>query len=209
MNAGRFIGGILVCACVALVFVFTLKSLLTGDIPLIRKTGNDTAAEASAAAPEESTAAPEETVTAASREEEPAVTPEEAPAEEPEEIPEPEGYDPEAVSYDTMGDGTIPGAKEDYIVESTRDFKEFWDNGRENYLAFKHFTIRKTYENTQDTVCGYFVDLAFGDGSSLEGLRCNDVSALTGGRKFRYGYVRDDATQGNGQNVMYLYLVQE
>ena len=212
MSIGKIIAGILVCACVGLIFVFTLKSLLKGD-QLFNTSAASTEATETVETTEESSSESEPTVTPAteevSTEENVAEASTEPSTEASTEMPDLDGFNPDSQYVDTMGDGTIPEKKEDYVVESTHDFKQFWDNGKENYLAFKNFIIKKTHKNTTDMVCDYFVDIAFKDGSSLEGLRCNDVTGLQEGNRFRYGYVRDDATQQNGQNVMYLYLVQE
>ncbi len=125
------------------------------------------------------------------------------------ELPEINTFDPGLPVIDTMGFGMEPLGTEDYIAESAGDLKAFSDNGKMNYIAFKWITVQKAYENTEDMDCQCFVDIAFRDGSSAEGLRCNYISELKEGRKFRYGYVMCDSTGENDGERMYLYLVQE
>ena len=213
MKIGKVIAGLLVVVCLALIFTFTLKNLLKGlDEQEGKTTSSNTAVKTAAVVTP--TPAPVKEVFKEPIKEEPT---EEAPTPTPE--PEPEekgprgvsvnGFRPEEKYTDTMGEDMVPEVEEDYVVETIKDAKAFWDNGKENTLAFKNFIIVKTYANEKDLMCDYFVDIMFKDGSSLEGLRCNDVSVLTEKAKFRYGYVLDDSTQENGQNVMYLHLVQE
>ena len=228
MSVGKVVAGIVVFACLALIFVFTLKSLLNEDM---KNAGNDSVSSAAvsadaapAAAAPASQAPPAETAaketaakeTAAKEAAAEAASTEEASTEAaPSEPDDPlkklnmQGFDPEQDYFDTMGDGTRPEKDVKYVVETIKDIKEFWDNGEENYVAFKNFMIKTTRKNEHDLMCDYFVDIMFKDGSSLEGLRCNKVEKLTEKARFRYGYVMDDSTQENGQNVMYLYLVQE
>ena len=125
------------------------------------------------------------------------------------ELPELNSFDQGIPFIDTMGFGMEPLGTEDGIVETADDIKTFRDNGKMSYLAFKWITIEKTGKNTKDLDCQYLVDLKFRDGSAAEGLRCNDIAELKEGRKFRYGYVMDDPTQEDGEDHMYLYLVQE
>ncbi len=229
MSVGKIVAGIVVFACLCLIFVFTLKSLLNEDA---KNAGNDSvssAAVAETAAPAAATPAPtaapavqtppaepakeeaaKETASTEAASTEEAST-EAAPADPDEALKKlnMEGFDPDQDYFDTMDDGTKPEKDVKYVVETIRDIQEFWDNGEENYAAFKNFMVKGTRKNEQDLMCDYFVDIMFKDGSSLEGLRCNNVDKLTEKARFRYGYVVDDSTWGNGQNVMYLYLVQE
>ena len=150
-----------------------------------------------------------------------AVSENEVPEEEPEEEPTEEAeaatgvtfanteYNPAQPHFDTMGENLVPKESENYIVETVDDVDQFWDNGQMNYLAFENIIIISTYPNDQDGTCDYFVDVQFRDGSYLQGLRCNIVDELQDGRRFRYGYVVDDSTTKDGQNVMYLHCVQE
>ncbi len=207
MKIGNVIAGILVFLCVALVFGFTLMSLLK------KMDENKTAENAPQTVSEEAAPAPAAPAPAPVSENVAEVSEDEAPSEEEEpteeEVIEFLGFDPDRPYIDVYGEDIKPEKAEDYEIESTNDLKQFWDNGKRNYVSFRNFIIKKTYKNTSDMVCDYFVDLAFRDGSSLQGIRCNDVTELTEGRRFRYGYVMDDSTQQNEQNVMYLYIVQE
>ncbi len=206
MKIGSIIAGVLVCICVGLVFGFTLTNLLkvmkTEEAAPVAAVSENTVSAPVAPKPQ-----PISVNTPAVSKNEVEAT-EEATEEEEEEIVF-LGYDPDHPHIDVYGEDIVPEKAEDYEIESTNDLKIFWNNGKRNYVAFKNFIIKKTYKNTADMVCDYFVDLAFRDGSSLQGLRCNDVTELTEGRRFRYGYVMDDSTQENDQNVMYLYIVQE
>lgn len=204
MKIGSVIAGIVVCICVGLVFGFTLTNLIKG-MKAEEETPVAVVSENTVSAP-----APKPQPISVNT---PAVS--ENKAEEKEEEKEEEeeivflGYDPDHPHIDVYGEDIVPEKTEDYEIESTNDLQLFWNNGKRNYISFKNFIIKKTYKNTSDLVCDYFVDLAFRDGSSLQGIRCNDVTELTEGRRFRYGYVMDDSTQENDQNVMYLYIVQE
>ncbi len=228
MSVGKVIAGIVVFACLSLIFVFTLKSLLNEDAKnaengsVSSAAAMETAASAAtapapAAAPQVQTPPAEtakETVkeTASTEEASTEEASTEAAPPDPDEALKKlnmEGFDPDEEYFDTMADGTKPEKDVKYVVETIKDIQEFWDNGEENYAAFKNFMIKGTRKNENDLMCDYFVDIMFKDGSSLEGLRCNNVEKLTEKARFRYGYVMDDSTWGNGQNVMYLYLVQE
>ncbi len=218
MKIGKILAGILVVVCLVLIFTFTLKNLLKG---LDEQEGNGVSSDAAAktVAAEITPVPTQAPVKEVPKESEKKEEPTEEATEEPTEEAPPEetgprgvsvnGFRPEDKYTDTMGEDQVPEVEEDYVVETIKDVKEFWDNGKENRLAFKNFIIIKNYKNEKDLMCDYFVDIMFKDGSSLEGLRCNDVSVLTEKAKFRYGYVIDDSSQENGQNVMYLHLVQE
>lgn len=211
MKIGSIIAGVLVCICVALVFGFTLMNLIKG----VDKDNKETAVETVSEETAPSAAAPApEPLPSVSKDQAKAVSEDKAPTEEAKEEEKEEeitflGFDPDKPYIDTFGEDIKPEKAEDYEIESTNDLKQFWNNGKRNYVSFRNFIIKKTYKNTQDMVCDYFIDLSFRDGSSLQGIRCNDVTELTEGRRFKYGYVMDDSTQENDQNVMYLYIVQE
>ncbi len=214
MSIGKIVGGVLVCVCVVLIFIFTLKNLLNGMDEKKDSVSEDIATEAVASEPEpepepEPEVVSENVVPEVVEEPSTEVATETVSADEPLRKLNLEGLDLDQDYYDTMQDGLSPEHDVDYVVESTKDIQKVWDNGKENYLAFKNFMVIKNYKNEQDLMCDNFVDIMFKDGSSLEGLRCNKVEKLTEKSRFRYGYIVDDATQGNGQNVMYIYLVQE
>lgn len=185
--------------CIALIFSFMLCNLAGCGSGGKTETGEMTAsfADTGEDAAEDISEAPEEP-------EEPDI-----PEIDFDELPEINTYDPELPVIDTMGFGMMPLGTEDYIAESAGDLKAFSDNGKMNYIAFKWITVQKAYENTEDMDCQCFVDLAFRDGSSVEGLRCNYISELKEGRKFRYGYVMCDSTGEDDGERMYLYLLQE
>ena len=189
--------------CIALIFSFVLCSLSgcgsggkteTGDIAAsLTDTVDDAAEDAAEDIPE----TPVE-------QDEPDI-----PEIDFDELPELNTFDPGLPFIDTMGFGMEPLGKEDYTAETAGDLKAFGDNGKMNYIAFKWITVQKAYENTEDMDCQCFVDLSFKDGSLAEGLRCNYISELKEGRKFRYGYVMCDSTGENDGERMYLYLLQE
>ena len=155
------------------------------------------------------------TAASAVTEESPAADPEEA-VEEPDipeidfdRLPEISSFDPSLPYIDTMGFGMEPLGAEDYTAESVEDFKKFENDGRIDYIAFKWITVEKSYDNTEDMDCQCLVDLKFRDGSVAQGVRCNYITELKEGRKFRYGYVMDDSAIEDGSDRMYLYLLQE
>lgn len=124
-------------------------------------------------------------------------------------LPEINSYDPGIPYIDTMGFGMEPLGPEDYTAESAEDFSSFENDGKIDYIAFKWITVEKAYDNTKDMDCQCMVDLKFRDGSLVQGVRCNYITELKEGRKFRYGYVMDDSTVEDGEDRIYLYLLQE